>query len=182
MDIRENQWGAGAREREAGAGAGGGLTTRQARFVEEYLVDGNGTQAAIRAGYAPRSAQQAGSLLLRKPRVTEALAVKQALVSAQCELDAEWVLDRLREVVERCLQAVPVLDRAGQETGEWTFDAAGATRALGLIGKQLGMFTERIDVQLLRSEAAQVAAEFGLDEEEVLQEADRWLKTLRKRY
>ena len=172
MDDEENRTGSGAQK----------LTALQARFVEEYSVDGNATQAAIRAGYAPRSAQQSGSALLHKPAVAEALAAAQTRVSERCGLDAEWVLDRLREVVERCLQAVPVLDRAGPETGEWTFDAAGATRALGLIGKQLGMFTERIDVQLLRSEAAQVAAEFGLDEEEVLREADRWLKTLRKRY
>ena len=148
--------------------------------MEEYLVDGNGTQAAIRAGYSAKSAQQAGSALLRDPRVAEVLAAAQAGLSAQRELDAGWVLISLREVVERCMQAVPVLDRSGRETGEWRFDAAGATRALGLIGKQLGMFTERIDVRLLRSEVAQVAAEFGLDEQEVLQEADRWLKKLRK--
>jgi hypothetical protein len=52
---------------------------------------------------------------------------------------------------------------------------------LELIGKHMGMFSARIDVQLLRSEVAQVAAEMGLDEHEVLAEADRWLKTLRSR-
>ena len=157
------------------------LTARQSRFVEEYLVDGSGRQAAIRAGYSARSAQQIGSNLLRKPKVAEALAARRAVVSARCELESGWVLDRLREVAERCLQGVPVRDRSGQEVGEWSFNASGATRALELIGKHLGMFSERVDVQLLRSEVAQVAAEMGLDEQEVLAEADRWLKTLRSR-
>ena len=76
---------------------------------------------------------------------------------------------------------MPVRDRSGQETGEWSFNASGATRALELIGKHLGMFSERVDVQLLRNEAAQVAAELGLDERAVMEEADRWLKTMRSR-
>ena len=177
----------GINDGEAGAGDLGGsartqaLTARQARFVEEYLLDGNGTQAAIRAGYSVRSAKQHGSRVLLTPQVQMALAERRAVVSARCELDAAWVLDRLREVTERCLQAVPVRDRLGQETGEWRFDAGGATRALALLGKHLGMFSERVDVQLLRSEVAQVAEEMGLDQQEVLAEADRWLKTLRTR-
>ena len=118
---------------------------------------------------------------MRKPKVAAALAERRAVVSAHCDLDAVWVLGRLREVAERCLQGVAVRDRQGRETGEWSFNASGATRALGLIGKHLGMFSERVDVQLLRSEVAQVAEEMGLDEQEVLAEAERWLKTLRGR-
>jgi len=180
MEINDGESGGGVRGSESGAGARG-LTVRQARFVEEYLVDGNGMQAAIRAGYSPRSAKQLGSKVLGMPLVQVALAARQAGLGAEHRVDAGWVLDRLREVAERCLQAVPVRDRSARETGEWTFNASGATRALELIGKHLGMFSERIDVQLLRSEAAQVAAELGLDEQEVLAEADRWLKTLRAR-
>lgn len=156
-----------------------GLTAQQARFVKEYLADGNATQAAIRAGYSERSAHQLGSRLLAHAGVAAALAEQQAAVGERLELEATQVLAELRLVVERCLQAVPVLDGQGREVGEWRFDAAGATRALALIGKQLGMFSNQIDVRLLRSEVAQVAAEFGLDEDEVLEEASRWLKQLR---
>ena len=156
------------------------MTAQQARFVEEYLVDGNGTQAAIRAGYSERSAHQIGSRLLEHPRVAAALGERQAEEAERLDLDATQVLAELRAVVERCLQAVPVLDGQGREIGEWRFDAAGATRALGLIGKQLGMFSNQIDVRLLRSEVAQVAAEYGLDEDEVLREADRWLRNFQK--
>lgn len=184
---------ASARDIESGAGGRGKardawrrvgplrLTVRQARFVEEYLVDGNGTQAAIRAGYSEKSASQLGTKALRMPHVQTALEMRRVELAGLCEVDGIWVLQQLRVVAERCLQRAPVRDRSGQETGEWTFNVSGATRALELIGKHLGMFSERVDVQLLRSEAAQVAAEFGLDEREVMEEADRWLKTMKSR-
>ena len=169
--MEPDEQGTGRRKRE--------LTAQQARFVDEYLVDGNGTQAAIRAGYSEHSAPQIGSRLLRHPLVAAALAERQTEVGERLDLEATQVLAELRLVVERCLQAMPVLDGQGREIGEWRFDAAAATQALALIGKQLGMFSNQIDVRLLRSEVAQVAAEFGLDEDEVLREADRWLKKLR---
>lgn len=150
-----------------------GLTELQARFVEEYLHDGNATQAARRAGYSAKSSSQLGTRALGRPEVQAALAVRRGELAEEIEVDAGWVLRRLREVVERCLQETPVRDRQGKETGEWRFNASGATRALELLGKHLGMFSERIDVQLLRSEVAQVAAEMGLDQQEVLAEAER---------
>lgn len=172
-------------ERSVGGRAAGGvsrgLTALQARFVEQYLLDGNATKAALRAGYSSRSAAALGSRALRTPQVQVALAERRMAAATQFEVDSVWVLCRLRVVVERCLQGVPVRERSGQETGEWSFNASGATRALELMGKHLGMFSERIDVQLLRSEVAQVAAELGLDEQAVMDEADRWLKTLRSR-
>jgi phage terminase small subunit len=170
----------GAGERVAGSGRVRRLTPRQARFVEEYLVDLNATQAAVRAGYSTKWASRRGSLLLKLPLVAAAVAERKAARAARSEVDAAWVLSQLWEVAVRCLQAVPVLDRSGRETGEWRFNASGANRALELIGKHLGMFSERLDVQLLRSEAQQVAAELGLDEREVLEEADRWLRSFKR--
>lgn len=165
----------------AAGGVARGLTALQSRFVEQYLLDGNATKAALRAGYSARSAAALGSRALRNPQVQVALVERRMAVATLSEVDSVWVLGRLRVVVERCLQGVPVRERSGQETGEWSFNASGATRALELMGKHLGMFSERVDVQLLRSEAAQVAAELGLDEQAVMEEADRWLKTLRSR-
>jgi phage terminase small subunit len=170
----------GAGERVVGGGRVRRLTPRQARFVDEYVVDLNAKQAAVRAGYSTKTAAQQGSHLLKLPLVAAAVAERQAARAARCEVDAAWVLSQLREVALRCLQAVPLLDRSGRETGEWRFNASGANRALELIGKHLGMFGERLDVQLLRSEAQQIAAELGLDEREVLEEADRWLRSLKR--
>lgn len=67
-----------------------------------------------------------------------AIASKNAIIKTG--LDRQWVIERLMTVVERCMQAEPVLDREGNETGEWKFDSAGATRSLHLLGSELGMF------------------------------------------
>lgn len=53
-----------------------GLTAKQRRFVEEYCVDFNATQAAIRAGYAERSAKEIGSENLTKPNISDAIKAR----------------------------------------------------------------------------------------------------------
>ena len=58
-------------------------------------------------------------------------------------IDKEWVIERLRENVERAMQARPVIDRAGNPTGSYVYNGAAANRALELLGKELGMFIER---------------------------------------
>ncbi len=68
------------------------MTPKQQRFVEEYLIDLNATQAAIRAGYKhPDNGRQ----LLTKTHVAEAVAVAQAKRSERTKIDADWVLARL---------------------------------------------------------------------------------------
>ena len=53
------------------------------------------------------------------------------------------MIERLRENVERAMQAQPVIDRAGNPTGSYVYNGAPASRALELLGKELGMFIER---------------------------------------
>jgi hypothetical protein len=65
------------------------------------------------------------------------------LVIERTAIDKEWVIERLRENVERAMQAQPVLDRAGNSTGSYVYNGATANRALELLGKELGMFIER---------------------------------------
>lgn len=73
------------------------MTPKQQRFVEEYLVDLNATQAAIRAGYSARTAEQQGSRLLSNAKVARGVANAQAARSEQTGIDATWVLQRLGE-------------------------------------------------------------------------------------
>lgn len=56
-----------------------GLTDKQQRFVDEYLIDLNATQAAIRAGYSEKTADSIGLQLLRKTQVAEAIEEAQNL-------------------------------------------------------------------------------------------------------
>jgi phage terminase small subunit len=69
------------------------LTPKQARFVQEYLIDLNATQAAIRAGYSAKTAEQIGHQLLKKTSVAEAVAQAQAKLSEKTGITVERVLE-----------------------------------------------------------------------------------------
>lgn len=71
------------------------LNERQQRFVEEYLIDLNATQAAIRAGYSAKTAKQQGQRLLTNVDVSEALAGAKMDRSERTRVDADWLLHRL---------------------------------------------------------------------------------------
>ncbi len=75
------------------------LTPKQARFVEEYLIDLNATQAAIRAGYSERTANEQGAQLLAKLSIQAAVAEAMAARSERLKIDADWVLTRLTHEV-----------------------------------------------------------------------------------
>ena len=104
------------------------LTPKQARFVAEYLVDLNATQAAVRAGYSAKTARQAGSENLTKPAVSEAVADAQAERAARASVTADWVVQRLAA--------------EAQARGPGSSHAARVA-ALAHLGKHLGMFAER---------------------------------------
>lgn len=76
------------------------LTPKQAAFAREYLIDLNATQAAIRAGYSKRSAQEQGSQLLSHPGVMAAIDAAKLQRSERTEIDADWMLRRLVEEAE----------------------------------------------------------------------------------
>jgi phage terminase small subunit len=78
--------------------AGEEMTPKQAQFVEEYLIDLNGTQAAIRAGYSAKTANRAASELLSKPDIQEALQVKQRERSARTGVTADRVILELARI------------------------------------------------------------------------------------
>lgn len=71
------------------------MTPKQARFVDEYLIDLNATQAAIRAGYSAKTAEVQGSRLLRDAKVQAAISARQTLRSERTEITQDRVLEEL---------------------------------------------------------------------------------------
>ena len=132
------------------------LTAKQQRFVDEYLVDLNATQAAIRAEYSGKTAHSCGPRLLANAGVAAAIALAKRERAEATKIDAEYVLKRLHQIVERCLQEVrpalhsktrqPMKDEDGNAL--YTFNAAGANQALALLGKHtdVAAFKDRLEV------------------------------------
>lgn len=134
------------------------LNPKQRRFAQEYLVDCNGTAAAKRAGYSVKTANEQSVRLLANISIQHEIQIGQKKLLKRTELNAEWVLNRFKEISDRCMQKVPVMvydpesksmkQEIDEETGEgvWTFQASGANKATEQIGKQLGVYIEKQEI------------------------------------
>ena len=103
------------------------LTPKQERFCHEYMVDLNATQAAIRAGYSEKTAQEQGSRLLSKVIVKTRISELQAEVAARTDVTIDDVIGMLRESYRDA--------KAANQHGP-------AVRAVELLGKRHGLFTD----------------------------------------
>lgn len=123
------------------------LTDQQERFCQEYLKDLNAKQSTIRAGYSdnPESAEVQGSRLLGNAKVKARIQQLMDQRSLRTQLTADKILMDIEDVRIRCMQGEPVLDREGNETGEWKFEAHAALKASELQGKHLKMFTDKVE-------------------------------------
>lgn len=74
------------------------MNDRQIRFVQEYAKDGNATQAAIRAGYSEKTAQEQGSRLLSNVMIQAALEERREEIAALAKLDAAWVIKQWMQI------------------------------------------------------------------------------------
>lgn len=95
------------------------LTPKQRRFVEEYLIDLNATQAAIRAGYSAATANQIGPELLAKPHIQAAIAEALAERSKRTKIDADWLLTRLADEAEADIADLYADDGTLKPVREW---------------------------------------------------------------
>lgn len=141
---------------------------RHEQFAQ-FLVNGDSTQRAYELAYGPsKGADASGRRLLRNALICERLRELQAIKGAKhaevtgkaienAGIDKEWVMRNLREVAERCMQAVPVLDMqgkqlmietpAGEVAAAYTFNSKSAVAALIPLGKELGMFVDRKEIR-----------------------------------
>jgi phage terminase small subunit len=143
------------------------MTPKQERFVQEYLIDDNATQAALRAGYKSGDIGRQLTKTHGKKIYPEVLAAIESAhkqrseqLKEKGEVTTEYVVANLREVVERCLQRAPVLNTKGKQVQDedgnnlWEFNASGANKALESLGKYLGMFTEKVQMDVAISAAS----------------------------
>lgn len=110
------------------------LTPKQARFVQEYLIDLNATQAAVRAGYSERTACEQGSRLLANVKVQTALQAAMQARQARTEVTQDYVIGKLVEIA----------DKAASDCQDSDLKYSNKIKALELLGKHVGAF-DRID-------------------------------------
>lgn len=96
-----------------------GLTPKQEAFCNEYLVDLNATQAAIRAGYSAKTAKSVGSENLSKPDVQSYLAERQADRAKRTEIDADYVLRRLAAIDQMDIKDIIQDDGTIKPVKDW---------------------------------------------------------------
>ena len=118
------------------------LTPKQERFVEEYLIDLNATQAAIRAGYSAKTASRIGPELLGKTCVSEAIQAQRAKLSERTMRTAADVMADIGRVRASAMQTV--IDP--QSGAEVMVSYKDAIKALELEGKHLGAFVDRVEL------------------------------------
>ncbi|MED0681077.1 terminase small subunit [Aneurinibacillus thermoaerophilus] len=145
------------------------LNAKQRRFVEEYLIDLNATQAAIRAGYSVKRASEIGYQLLQKTTVSEAIAVEMARRSKRTEITQDMIVQQLakiafadlKEYVEWNEEGIQLKPSDGvdgtvlQSISEVNLPKGGTKteikmndklKALELLGRHLGMFKDNVNV------------------------------------
>lgn len=123
------------------------LTAKQRRFCDEYLIDLNATQAAIRAGYSGKNANNIASENLAKPNIQKYIRDRMAEKETSLIADQNEILEYLTSVLRGECEAGMIVDKNGDMTV--SPDLPGVKdrlRAAELLGKRYGLFVEKVDL------------------------------------
>lgn len=119
------------------------LTPMQQRFVEAMMETPDYVYAyAVAGGKAARSDHRrtCAHEILTNPNVQKVLRRLRNERMSRTLITSDWVLTKIVQLIERCMQSQPVLDDDGNPTGEYKFDSAGAAKGLQMLMKHMGLF------------------------------------------
>lgn len=147
------------------------MTDKQKRFVEEYLIDLNATQAAIRAGYSPKTANEQGNRLLTNVSVQTELNKQMAKRSRRTGVTQDRVVRELAKIAfldmtqvvddhgrirddatpedRACIESIKYKSSSSDqgESVEREVKVASKLKALELLGKHLGMYSDKLNIE-----------------------------------
>ena len=122
---------------------------KQKRFCEEYLVDCNATQAAIRTGYSKKTARAVGQRLLTNVDIKKYIDQQLQKLKNEKIADAQEVLEYLTSVMrgEQKEQVALLTGEGVQDLVQKDVSAKDRLKAAELIGKRYALFTEKVELQ-----------------------------------
>ena len=124
------------------------MTSKQKRFADEYLIDCNATQAAIRAGYSEKTANEQGTRLLANVSIRAYIDAALEKMHNEKTADAQEVLEYLTSVMrgQHTEQTLQLCGDGYQKIVNIEVAAKERLKAAELIGKRFGMFKDGIDL------------------------------------
>lgn len=125
------------------------MKEKQKRFCEEYLVDCNATQAAIRTGYSKKTARAIGQRLLTNVDIKKYIDQQLQKLKNEKIADAQEVLEYLTSVMrgEQKEQVALLTGEGVQDLVQKDVSAKDRLKAAELIGKRYALFTEKVELQ-----------------------------------
>lgn len=125
------------------------MTPRQQKFCDEYLISGNATEAAIKAGYSRKTAYSMGNENLNKPELKAYIETELDKIHSAKIADAEEVMKYLTAVMRgEHTEEIPLLCGDGcQELTQKEVGAKERLKAAELIGKRYGLFTDKVGLE-----------------------------------
>lgn len=126
------------------------MNARQKRFCDEYLIDCNATQAAIRAGYSPKTAKVTGAKMLANANLKAYIDEQLERIHNEKTADAQEVLEYLTAVMrgQHTEQTLQLIGDGVQKIADIDVSAKERLKAAELIGKRYGMFKDNVGIDL----------------------------------
>ncbi len=128
------------------------MNARQRRFCDEYLIDQNATQAAVRAGYSEKTAKSQGQRLLTNVDISAYIAAELEKMHSERIADAGEVMEYLTAVMRGAErdQTLRLTGDGVQEVVSVPVPTRDRVRAAELLGKRYSLFTDRADLNVAR--------------------------------
>lgn len=124
------------------------MTPRQQKFVQEYLIDLNAKQAAIRAGYSPKTAQEQASRLLSNVKVQNAIAAFMDNMTISNIANIQEIMEHLTAVMrgEATEEVLMFVGNGVQQITTKQVSAKDRIRAAELLGKRYELFSDKMNI------------------------------------
>lgn len=124
------------------------MTSRQQKFCDEYIISGNATQAAIKAGYSEKTAKSIGQRLLTFVDLKAYIAEQLEQIHNEKTADAQEVLEYLTSVMrgEHKEETLRMVGEGVQQIDEIDVSAKERLKAAELLGKRFGLFKDGLNV------------------------------------